>query len=111
MALASVRATKEASVRQDGAALPVIVGTPIAGETINGEVFDGNRSTAIFPGDLPENPEPLFRRIDAEGASAHLPDVNVIRFRPPKLEETSGGIKLSVPHTSARPRHAVPVWR
>ncbi|WP_312806346.1 YcjX family protein [Agrobacterium cavarae] len=98
MALASVRATKEASVRQDGASLPVIVGTPIAGETINGEVFDGNRSTAIFPGDLPEDPEPLFRQIDAQGASADLPDVNVIRFRPPKLEETAGGIKLSVPH-------------
>jgi predicted YcjX-like family ATPase len=98
MALASVRATKEASVRQDGQSLPVIVGTPIAGEKINGEIFDGNRTTAIFPGDLPEDPEPLFRAMDAAGESADLPDVNVVRFRPPKLEETSGGIKLSVPH-------------
>ncbi|MBN8934097.1 MAG: YcjX family protein, partial [Rhizobium pusense] len=36
MALASVRATREASVRQDGHELPVIVGTPMTGETING---------------------------------------------------------------------------
>ncbi|NTF32088.1 YcjX family protein [Rhizobium skierniewicense] len=98
MALASVRATKEASVRQDGHALPVIVGTPMAGEKINGEVFDGNRTTAIFPGDLPEDPEPLFRTLDAEGEATNLPDVNVVRFRPPKLEESAGGIKLSVPH-------------
>jgi predicted YcjX-like family ATPase len=98
MALASVRATKEASVRQDGQSLPVIVGTPIAGETINGEVFDGNRTTAVFPGDLPENPEPLFRALDAEGDKADLPDVSVIRFRPPRLEENKDGIKLSVPH-------------
>jgi predicted YcjX-like family ATPase len=98
MALASVRATKEASVRQDGQSLPVIVGTPMAGEKINGEVFDGNRTTAIFPGDLPEDPEPLFRALDAEGEATNLPDVNVVRFRPPKLEESTGGIKLSVPH-------------
>ncbi|NKF31741.1 GTP-binding protein YcjX, partial [Pseudomonas sp. BGM005] len=27
-----------------------------------------------------------------------LPEVNVVRFRPPHLEETGSGIKLSVPH-------------
>ncbi len=61
MALASVRATREATVNRDGHALPVIVGTPMAGEKINGETFDGKRKTAIFPGDLPENPDSLFR--------------------------------------------------
>ncbi|WP_313608646.1 YcjX family protein [Rhizobium sp.] len=99
MALASVRATREATVRQDGHDLPVIVGTPMAGETINGETFDGNRKTAIFPGDLPEDPEPLFRSIDRDGDKATLPDVNVVRFRPPNIDEPgSGGIRLSVPH-------------
>ena len=99
MALASVRATREASVRQDGHELPVIVGTPMAGETINGEIFDGNRKTAIFPGDLPEDPEPLFRSIDRDGDKATLRDVNVVRFRPPNIDEPgSGGIRLSVPH-------------
>jgi predicted YcjX-like family ATPase len=98
MALASVRATREANVRQDGQSLPVIVGTPMAGETINGETFDGNRKTAIFPGDLPEDAEPLFRSLDDETALTALPDINVVRFRPPQIEETGGGIKLSVPH-------------
>ncbi|KRB60213.1 amino acid regulated cytosolic protein [Rhizobium sp. Root708] len=97
MALASVRATREATVQRDGQDLPVIVGTPIAGETIAGERFDGEKKTAIFPGDLPENPETLFAEIEA-GGPVVLPDVNVVRFRPPQLEETSGGIKLSVPH-------------
>ena len=96
MAIASVRATREATVQEGGEAIPVIVGTPIAGETINGERFDGVRSTAIFPGELPENPEILFRQLDA--AEANLPDVNVVRFRPPALDESSGGLKLSVPH-------------
>ena len=98
MALASVRATREATVRRDGHDLPVIVGTPIDGETIGGERFDGIRKTAIFPGDLPENPESLFAAIEFNAGDVHLPDVNVVRFRPPQLEETGGGIKLSVPH-------------
>lgn len=93
MALASVRATREATVNHDGHALPVIVGTPISGERINGEIFDGEKKTAIFPGDLPENPDALF-----EDAAHSLPELNFVRFRPPHLEETRGGLKLSVPH-------------
>jgi len=96
MAIASVRATREATVKEGNHLLPVIVGTPIAGETINGECFDGNRKTAIFPGDLPENPDSLFQHLDEP--NAELPELNVVRFRPPALHETNGGIKLSVPH-------------
>ncbi|MCQ4629499.1 YcjX family protein [Shinella sp. CPCC 100929] len=98
MALASVRATREATVPHDGQVLPVIVGTPMAGERINGEVFDGERKTAIFSGDLPENPDSLFKALDAapEGEPPHL--LNFVRFRPPHIEETGGGLKLSVPH-------------
>jgi predicted YcjX-like family ATPase len=70
----------------------------MAGERIAGETFDGERKTAIFPGDLPDNPESLFERIEAGDSSVELPDVSVVRFRPPQLEETGGGIKLSVPH-------------
>ncbi|NLR96263.1 GTP-binding protein YcjX [Rhizobium sp. P38BS-XIX] len=98
MALASVRATREATVTRDGQTLPVIVGTPMDKETIAGEVFDGNRKTAVFPGDLPENPRWLFEALESSGAKIHLPEVNVVRFRPPELDETGGGIKLSVPH-------------
>ncbi|MBB3382154.1 MULTISPECIES: YcjX family protein [unclassified Rhizobium] len=98
MAIASVRATREATVTRDGQTLPVIVGTPMDGETIAGETFDGNRKTAVFPGDLPENPRWLFEALEANGAKGHLPEVNVVRFRPPELEKTGEGIKLSVPH-------------
>ncbi|MCA1442437.1 YcjX family protein [Ensifer sp. IC4062] len=105
MALASVRATREATVNHDGHTLPVIVGTPIAGERINGEVFDGERKTAIFPGDLPEDPEVLFESMEGHHkaskpaeAECAMPELNFVRFRPPHLEETRGGLKLSVPH-------------
>ncbi len=98
MALASVRATREATVKRDGHELPVIVGTPMEGETIAGERFDGLKKTAIFPGDLPEDPQSLFESIESGSDNVQLPDVNVVRFRPPQLEETGGGIKLSVPH-------------
>ena len=40
-ALAAIRATREATVRQNGDILPCIVGTPEAGEVIGEELFDG----------------------------------------------------------------------
>ena len=92
MAIASIRATKEATVKQDGETLPVIVGTPMAGETINGEVFDGNRKTAMFPGDLPANPEAVF----TEGA-ATMAHVNALRFRPPEIPVVNGE-RVALPH-------------
>jgi predicted YcjX-like family ATPase len=97
MALASIRATREATVKSEGHMLPVIVGTPMDKERINGEVFDGLRKTAIFPGDLPENPKWLFEALDQNSDQTHMPDLNVVRFRPPQLDET-GGVTLSIPH-------------
>ena len=97
MALASVRATREATVKHGGEDLPVIVGTPMAGETIDGEVFDDERKTAIFPGDLPKNPDSLFEELESHSEGAP-PLLNFVRFRPPQIEETGGGLKLSVPH-------------
>lgn len=92
MAIASIRATREATVRQNGQTLPVIVGTPMNGEKINGETFDGNRKTAIFPGDLPENPESVF-----ESGDKTLPSVNAVRFRPPEVTEVNGK-PVALPH-------------
>ncbi|MCY1668860.1 YcjX family protein [Rhizobium sp. SL86] len=97
MAIASVRATREGTVRHGGETLPVITGTPMAGERINGEIFDGKRKTAIFPGDLPEKPDSLFQVPDSISEDMPLPHLNIVRFRPPELEE-SGGATLSVPH-------------
>ncbi|MCO5729981.1 YcjX family protein [Rhizobium sp. SSA_523] len=97
MAIASVRATREGTVRHGGETLPVISGTPMAGERINGETFDGKRKTAIFPGDLPERPDSLFQAADSESEASALPHLNIVRFRPPELE-AGGGATLSVPH-------------
>lgn len=97
MAIASVRATREGTVRHGGETLPVITGTPIAGERINGETFDGKRKTAIFPGDLPEKPDSLFQASDSISEDMPLPHLNIVRFRPPELEG-AGGAMLSVPH-------------
>ncbi|WP_075288955.1 YcjX family protein [Pararhizobium arenae] len=98
MAIASVRATREATVNSNGHVLPVIVGTPIAGETINGETFDGEKKTAIFPGDLPADPQSLFLEGWPRTEASLVPQLNFVRFRPPHLEQTDGGLKLSVPH-------------
>jgi uncharacterized protein len=98
IALASIRATREATVNRDGDELPVIVGTPISGETIDGVVFDGQRRTAIFPGDLPVRTDAYFR---APGSVPDAPppqQVNIVRFRPPELEVSGSGLKLSLPH-------------
>jgi hypothetical protein len=98
MAIASVRATREATVKRDGHELPVIVGTPIEGEMVGADRFDGMRKTAVFPGDLPEDPLAFFRSIDEGAEHLDLPDLDIVRFRPPLIEETAGGITLSVPH-------------
>ena len=62
--------------------LACIVGTPLPGERLGGEVFDGRRARAIFPGDLPPSlaaaRAPERRQRLAEGLS-------VVRFRPTRV--------------------------
>ena len=45
----------------------------------------------MFPGDLPDDPAPIFQPRDDV-------DVRFVRFRPPKLERTAEGLTLSLPH-------------
>ena len=97
MALASLRSTKEAMTSQDGEELAVIVGTPIKGEIIDGVEFDGQTQTAIFPGDLPDDPSLLFKT-DKSTAQSHDPQLSFIRFRPPKLSNSTNQTTLSLPH-------------
>src|SRR5690606_12496699 len=52
LALASVRATREGTVTVRGERLPSIIGTPLPGERVDGEMFDGHTEIALFPGDL-----------------------------------------------------------
>ncbi|MCW5698151.1 MAG: YcjX family protein [Bauldia sp.] len=100
LALASVRATKEGTVLEGHEKLPSIIGTPIDGETINGDIFDGATEIALFPGDLPDDPEAVFGVLDEprsvqKGLAAPL---RFVRFRPPPLERTAEGYTLSLPH-------------
>jgi len=82
IALASVRATREALIRHGGEELPAIIGVPELGERIGDQVFDGVVEAAVFPGELPEHPESLF-----EGDALALPEsdnaLRFVRFRPP----------------------------
>ena len=62
VALAAVRATREATVARGRDKLPSILGTPAPGEIAGGETFDGTTEVATFPGDLPADPEAAIRR-------------------------------------------------
>lgn len=96
MALAAVRATREGATEQGSDSLPLIVGTPICGEAIDGATFDGETRTGVFPGDLPESADRFFKELE-NGALTEHPQVNFVRFRPPKLESEAGGQRLSLP--------------
>ncbi len=82
IALAAVRATREATIRHGRDELPAIIGTPERGERIGDQLFDGVAEAAVFPGQLPDDPEQLFA-----GDALALPeadnDLRFVRFRPP----------------------------
>lgn len=95
LALAAIRATREAMVKDGKDDLPVIVGRPLKGERIDGKLFTGDEETAIFPGDLPDNVSLLF---DENVKNDPPIDLRFVRFRPPELERTAEGLTLSLPH-------------
>ncbi|WP_181707468.1 YcjX family protein [Chthonobacter rhizosphaerae] len=112
-AIAAVRATREATVRRNGEPLECILGVPQEGEVFDGRRYGGTEEIALFPGDLPEDPDVLFERVhnsipdDASVGSAAarraatetlVPELRFLRFRPPKLETTAEGTTLSLPH-------------
>ena len=90
VALAAVRATREAMVARGREKLPSLLGTPASGERAGGDTFDGNMEVATFPGDLPNDPEALFKGDAAfrglASASAEKSDFRFLRFRPPQLD-------------------------
>jgi predicted YcjX-like family ATPase len=91
-ALSAIRATREATVRQKGEDLACIAGYPAAGETIDGQTFDGDTEAAVFPGDLPDDPEVAL-------SGALEGKVRFIRFRPPLLKVAGqAGHEPSFPH-------------
>ncbi len=96
IALAAVRATREAQVKHAGDMLDAIVGTPLAGERLGDELFDGTQEAAIFPGALPEDPRAVFR-----GEALAIPegeaDYRFLRFRPPLLPLKENGERGLLP--------------
>jgi uncharacterized protein len=82
IALAAIRATREAKIRQSGETLDAIIGVPEAGERIDGETFDGQSEAAIFPGQLPQDPAAVFSG-DAMAPIVGQTDLRFLRLRPP----------------------------
>src|SRR5499427_4494412 len=80
VALAAIRATREALVARGRDKLPSILGTPARGETANGETFDGSTEVATFPGDLPADPDDLFNGAGFRGLSSTPADNSDYRF-------------------------------
>ena len=82
IALAAIRATREAEIRTGGETLDAIIGVPEKGETIGGQIFDGVAEAAVFPGELPADPEAILK-----GDAIALPEADndwrFVRFRPP----------------------------
>jgi uncharacterized protein len=100
VALAAIRATREAQVQRGRDKLPSILGTPALGERTGTEIFDGNTEVATFPGDLPEDPEMLFNGATFRGLAsvdAEKADYRFLRFRPPQLE-SDGSNGAVLPH-------------
>ncbi len=101
IALAAVRATREATIRQarligDAPRLDAIVGVPLAGERVDGEIFDGRTEAAIFPGELPADPKAVFRGEGIAAPVAHA-DYRFVRFRPPASRLGKDGQPLPLP--------------
>ncbi len=94
VALSGIRATREARVNQDGEDLGLVTGTPVEGQKIGRKTFDGDKETAIFPGDLPGDPECLF---DFSASKSSQNPLRFVRFRPPKPTSGPGGRPI-LPH-------------
>jgi predicted YcjX-like family ATPase len=72
------------------------------GESTGFETFDGAGETAVFPGDLPDDPVALFHTGGPgfKGLTTASPsdaDYRFLRFRPPSLPR-AGTITPTLPH-------------
>ena len=108
VALAGLRATREGKAGPPGDELDAVIGTPLAGERIGDEIFDGTGEAAIFPGDLPSDPAKVLRgEVDAPVSG----DYRFVRFRPPSVVRRDDGLRAPGPTHPARPRIAIPARR
>lgn len=93
LAISAVRATREAEVREGKETFAVILGTPLPGERLDGQTFDGTAEVGVFPGDLPTDPEHAF----ASGA-VRAGEQAFVRFRPPRVTAMPGTTGAVLPH-------------
>jgi uncharacterized protein len=79
-AISAIRATREATLKQKSEDLPCIVGIPEKSEMIGNTEFDGVKEAAVFPGDLPDDPQAaLDGRMESK--------LKFVKFRPPLLKD------------------------
>ena len=95
VALAAVRATHEIEARETGGPLACIAGTPLPGEALDGQHFNGRDEVALFPGDLPE-PSLLAQATNAARPAGS--EVAFLRFRPPRPQSAGFGAPAALPH-------------
>jgi uncharacterized protein len=87
-AISAIRATREATVHDKGGDLHCIAGTPEKNEKIGDDKFDGETEAAIFPGDLPADPNAALQGLS-------MGKLRFVKFRPPILkDETYPHIRL-----------------
>ena len=91
LALAAIRATREGTIEEAGEGLDVIIGTPQQGERLDDTIYDGKAEIALFPGDLPEDPESALE------ADRPIP-LNFLRFVPPQRLERNAEGDVVLPH-------------
>ncbi len=92
IALASVRATKEGTISDKGQTLDCLIGTPLKGEVMDKTTYDGKTEIALFPGDLPQNPESVFQPGFKAGS------LQFLRFSPPMNLEKNAEGAVRLPH-------------
>ncbi|HTR15111.1 MAG TPA: YcjX family protein [Roseiarcus sp.] len=93
IALAAIRATREAEIRHGDETLQAIIGAPEKGETIGGQVFDGVVEAAVFPGELPADPMSIFNGDEIARPEAEN-DWRFVRFRPPLVARGEPALQI-----------------
>ncbi len=92
MAIASVRATAEGTIKDKSGELDCLIGTPAKGEKLDDKIYDGKTKIALFPGDLPEQSESIFQK-------SLKPDLlNFMRFSPPADLKSDSENNKGLPH-------------
>lgn len=101
LAIAAVRATKEAEKKVGEETFRYILGTPLKGERIGDDVFDGTKQVGIFPGDLPEDPVEIFSLASKQQSGQTEGDEELLRFArfgPPKIGRNAMGHADPIPY-------------